>query len=109
MLRLGATATADADGALEVFTIGYQSSVPVRMHQAGPDGPWSAPELFGPAGAGVPRFFGVPVAFQRADGALALFEVYQGSGSPQLYVNEQSAPGLWGPWRDCRNGGCAGG
>ncbi|MFD4397795.1 hypothetical protein [Kitasatospora sp. NPDC058478] len=157
------TAAADADGALEVFTIGYQSSVLVRMHQAGPDGPWSAPEPFGPAGGLVPRFFGVPVAFQRADGALAFFEVYQGSSSPQLYVNEQSTPGIWGswtnlgtgplseavatpssvteaadgrltvlahmwngpslsaeiseqapggawgPWRDCRNGGCAGG
>ncbi|MFD7586552.1 hypothetical protein ACFV84_14170 [Kitasatospora sp. NPDC059811] len=49
MLRLGAAA-ADANGALEVFTIGYQSSVLARIHQAGPDGPWSAPELFGPAG-----------------------------------------------------------
>lgn len=92
------TAAADADGALEVFTIGYQSSVLVRMHQAGPDGPWSAPEPFGPAGAGVPRFFGAPVAFQRTDGTLAFFEVYQGSSSPQLYVNEQSAPGVWGSW-----------
>ncbi|MFD4535822.1 hypothetical protein ACFWNL_17305 [Kitasatospora sp. NPDC058397] len=102
MLRLGATAAADADGALEVFTIGYQSSVLVRMYQAGPDGRWSVPEL-------LPGFFGVAVAFQRVDGALAFFEVYQGSGSPQLYVNEQSAPGLWGSWHDCRNGGCAGG
>ncbi|MFE4397979.1 MULTISPECIES: hypothetical protein [Streptomycetaceae] len=98
------TAAADADGALEVFTIGYQSSVLVRIHQAGPDGPWSAPEPFGPAGAGVPRFFGPPVAFQRADGTLAFFEVYQGSGSPRLYVNEQSAPGVWGSWNDLGSG-----
>ncbi|MFD7825894.1 hypothetical protein [Kitasatospora sp. NPDC059803] len=98
------TAAADADGALEVFTIGYQSSVLVRMHQAGPDRPWSAPEPFGPAGGLVPRFFGVPVAFQRADGALAFFEVYQGSASPQLYVNEQSTPGVWGSWTNLGTG-----
>ncbi|MEV7602643.1 hypothetical protein AB0O91_35250 [Kitasatospora sp. NPDC089797] len=94
------TAAANADGSLEVFTIGYQSAVLVRIHQTDEDGPWSAPEAFGPGGATVPRFFGAPVAFRRADGTLALFEVYQGSGSPRLYVNEQTAPGTWGTWTD---------
>lgn len=94
------TVAADADGSLEVFTIGYQSSVLVRMHQSGEDGPWSAPEPFGPASASVPRFFGPPVAFTRADGTPAFFEVYQGSGAPRLYVAEQSTAGVWGPWTD---------
>jgi hypothetical protein len=94
------TAAADADGSLEVFTIGYQSSVLVRIHQSGEDGPWSAPAAFDPDGTGVPRFFGPPVVFRRADGTLAFFEVYQGPTVPQLYVNEQTAPGSWGSWTD---------
>ncbi|MEV7028225.1 hypothetical protein, partial [Kitasatospora sp. NPDC093558] len=94
------TVAVDADGSLEVFTIGYQSSVLVRMHQSGEDGSWSAPEAFGPPSANVPRFFGAPVAFTRADGTLAFFEVFQRAGAPELYVNEQSEPGVWGSWTD---------
>ncbi|MEU8517405.1 hypothetical protein AB0C76_38400 [Kitasatospora sp. NPDC048722] len=98
------TVAANADGSLEVFTIGYQSTVLVRMHQSGEDGAWSAPEAFGPSPASVPRFFGPPVAFTKADGTLAFFEVYQGSGAPRLYVNEQSTPGVWGSWTDLGTG-----
>ncbi|MGF1431670.1 hypothetical protein [Kitasatospora sp. LaBMicrA B282] len=93
-------AAADADGSLEVFTIPYESGSLVRLSQSGEDGPWSAPQPFEPAGTDVPRFFGPPVPFQRADGTLALFEVYQGSGVPELYVNEQTDPGDWGSWTD---------
>ncbi|MFI9270810.1 hypothetical protein ACIGXM_08900 [Kitasatospora sp. NPDC052896] len=94
------SAAADADGSLEVFTLPYESGGLLRLSQAGENGPWSAPESFAPAGTDVPRFFGYPVLFQRADGTLAFFEVYQGAGVPELYVNEQSAPGVWGSWTD---------
>ncbi|MFE0459501.1 hypothetical protein ACFW1A_09600 [Kitasatospora sp. NPDC058965] len=93
-------AASDTDGSLEVFTIGFQAGGLVRIHQSGENGAWSAPESFAPAGVGVPRFFGAPVAFQRSDGTLVLFEDFQGSGSPELYVDEQSAPGVWGAWTD---------
>jgi hypothetical protein len=94
------TAAAEADGSLELFTILAGTSTLVRLHQDGQDGPWSAPERFGPDNTYVPRFFGAPVAFQRSDGTLVLFEVYENVGAPELYVNEQSAPGQWDSWTD---------
>lgn len=94
------SAGVDADGRLEVFTVEYETSTVVRIAQLAPDGAWSAPTAFGPGSAGIPRFFGYPTVFQRADGSLAFFEVYDIGSVPELYVDEQDASGSWGSWTD---------
>lgn len=94
------SAAADADGGLEVFTDLYETGSLVRIHQATPNGAWSTPAAFGPGNAEIPRFFGYPVLFQKTDGTLAFFEVYQIGTVPELYVNEQDSTGAWGAFTD---------
>ncbi|MGW7006464.1 hypothetical protein ACWGCW_27500 [Streptomyces sp. NPDC054933] len=95
------SAAEDGDGRLEVFTAEFQTTDVVRIHQSRPDGPWSAPTVFGPpSGAAIPFYFGYPYLYRTADGRLAYFAVYGDANGNALFTAEQSASGVWGRWTD---------